>query len=478
MTDYLPLRYAFTFNPMVLPYLPGILSVIIVKHNPQEVTMNTRKSMQFVFAVVAGLSLAIMALSAAYAATTDDEVTVDLAITLKAPAHVAVDSQFTLNLAYANLGTSASPGDTWVQVTLPAGVAFVAAASQDGQPIPPDEIDGNILLWQVGSIPAGSCWEHIWITLHVDPNLPEETALPVTAEAGSSATDTDPDNNQAVSTSEVCDMAGSTHQAQVRQAKPGDEVLYTITLQLAQRNDPGATNQREVILTGILPPAEQARFLGWVGPVEGIQEGQTLRWQGRLRAGEPLQLQYRLGIEGDVPPGTGVVSRAQVSWTGGQMPLESSEVLTYLDPEDHMFGPGGGQSQYSYGVTLDVPPHAVTETTRFQFRPLFTLDPPPDVPPGWQFAHRAFELTAFQYGELHRFNQPITITVHYDHQNVAGLDPYTLRLWYRNTAGEPWAMLGEPSRYQNGQVSFQTDHFTEFVLLGQSYRLFLPGLHK
>lgn len=286
------------------------------------------------------------------------------------------------------------------------------------------------------------------------------------------------DNNLASATSEVCDMAGSTHQAQVRQAKPGDVVLFTITLQLSQRSGPGATDQREVTLIDILPPVEQARFLGWVGPVEGAFEGQTLRWQGRLRAGELLQLQFRMGIEGNVPPGTPVINRVNLSWQDGQMPLEPAEVSVYLDGGDHIFGPEGGQWQHAYGVTLDIPPHAVTETTRFQFRPLFTLDPPPNVPPGWQFAHRAFELTAFQFGELHRFNQPITITVNYDHQNVAGLDPYTLRLWYRNTTGEPWAMMGEPARHQNGQVSFETNHFTEFVLLGQSYRLFLPGLHK
>jgi hypothetical protein len=440
--------------------------------------MNTRKALHFVFALIAGLVLTTLALSVAHATATTEDAAVDLAVTLKTPAHVATDSQFTVNLAYTNLGTADSPGDTWVRVTLPDGVDFVAAAGQDGLPIPPDEINGSVLLWQVGSIPAGSCWNHIWITLHVDPNLPEETNLPFTAEAGSSATEADTDNNLASATSQVCDMAGSTHQAQVQQGKPGDVVLYTITLQLAKRNDPGATDQRDVTLIETLPPVEQARFLGWVGPVEGTQEGQTLRWQGRLSAGEPLQLQFRLGIEGNVPPGTEVVNRAQLSWQYGQIELEPAVISTYLDSGDYMIGPGGGQWQHAYGVTLDVPPHAITETTRFQFRPLFTLDPPVDVPPGWQFAHRAFELTAFQFGELHRFNQPVTITVSYNPENVAGLDPYTLRLWSRNSSGELWAMLGEPSRHQNGQVSFQTDHLTEYVLLGQSYRIFLPGVHK
>jgi hypothetical protein len=38
----------------------------------------------------------------------------------------------------------------------------------------------------------------------------------------------------------------------------------------------------------------------------------------------------------------------------------------------HLFGPNGGEWAHQYGVTLTVPPQAVTETTRFQFAPCRT----------------------------------------------------------------------------------------------------------
>ena len=50
------------------------------------------------------------------------------------------------------------------------------------------------------------------------------------------------------------------------------------------------------------------------------------------------------------------------------------------------------------------------------------------------YAQRAFELTAFRFVEVHQFGQPITV-----HYNVIGLKQETLRLWFRNGEGEPWA---------------------------------------
>jgi hypothetical protein len=84
-------------------------------------------------------------------------------------------------------------------------------------------------------------------------------------------------------------------------------------------------------------------------------------------------------------------------------------------------------------------------------------------------------VTAFRFGEVHQFHQPITITVHYSDTDVIGLNRETLRLWYRNGAGEPWAMLGEPVRVMSGTLSFTTDHFTQFALFAEgAYKVYLP----
>jgi hypothetical protein len=444
-----------------------------------EADMIRRSSTRISLVIALGLACALLVIGTALAGAAEEALSYDLEVTLQAPTHVAPNSQYRLNLRYTNLGNTASPDGTWVSVRLPAGVTFIQAADQDGQPLPPDQVAGQVLTWELGSLPTGDYHKHLWITLQVAPDLKEGDLLTAEAEIGPLEDDLNPDNNQAGAISEVCDMAGSTKQAQSGQVKSGDTVIYTVTLELARRSAPGAIQQRAITFTDLLPPAEQARFLGWVGVITGTQDGQTLRWQGTLHAGEPVRLQYRLGIPGDVPTGTLVTNRAYVHWQGGDLELAPASVAVVLGADDHMFGPQGGEWQHAYGVTLQVPPNAVTETTRFQFRPMFSQDPPPELPPGWQWAHRAFEITAFQFGELHRFNQPITITVAYTPQDIVGMNQKSLRLWYRNSSGEPWAMLGEPVRNQNGLVSFQTDHLTEFILLGQGeYRLFLPVLRR
>jgi hypothetical protein len=140
----------------------------------------------------------------------------------------------------------------------------------------------------------------------------------------------------------------------------------------------------------------------------------------------------------------------------------------------YMFGPNGGEWAHQYGVTLTVPPHAVTETTRFQFREMSQTEII-SGPPGLQYAHRAFELTAFRFGEVHQFGQPLTITLYYSDTDVIGLKRETLRLWSRNGEGEPWARLGEPVRVMSDTLIFTTTHFTQFVLFAEgANKVYLP----
>ena len=136
----------------------------------------------------------------------------------------------------------------------------------------------------------------------------------------------------------------------------------------------------------------------------------------------------------------------------------------------------GGQLRHQCGVTLTVPPGAVTDTTRFQFRPLFTNTRPTSPPGGLLFANRAFEMTAFRFGEhVRQFNRPLTITMNYTDTDVVGLKRETLRLWTRTSPGEPWAMLGEPARAMSRTLAFTTTHSTQFALFGETkYHAYLP----
>jgi len=95
------------------------------------------------------------------------------------------------------------------------------------------------------------------------------------------------------------------------------------------------------------------------------------------------------------------------------------------------------------------------------------------------YAQRAFELTAFRFGALHQFEQPLTITLHYSDTDVIGLKRETLRLWSRNSSGEPWARLGEPVRVMSGTLSFTTTHFTQFALFAEgAYKVHLPSIRR
>lgn len=401
---------------------------------------------------------------------------VDLSIDVNAPQHVAPGSTFVVNVSYANIGIEAAP-NAWVTATLPDGAQFVTSTDRWGAPLPPDSIDGNVLVWNVGPLPAGSCCGHILIAEQVNETLSEGTTLTNVASIATTAVESDTTNNTASAISVVCDMAGSVKQVHAGEVMPGDVLTYTITLNLARRSGPGPQDvqERMIELTDTLPFSHQVRFLGWTGEMTGTREGQVLRWQGRVRAGEPFTLQYRLGVEGIITPGAVITNVARLGWLTGYLQLGPVTTVVTLPHDARMIGPNGNEWRHEHGITLTVPPGAVSETTRFQFKPLFTDTQVVSGPPGLIFAHRAFELTAFHFQDMHQFGQPLTITLNYSDTDVAGLKRETLRLWTRSGPGEPWAILGEPARVMSSTLVFTTTHFSQFGLFGEgAYRAYLP----
>jgi hypothetical protein len=374
--------------------------------------------------------------------------------------------------------------DGWVRVTLPEGTQFVSAAYAGGEPRPPDEVDGNVLTWDVRPLVANSVWGHILVYVQVDEGLAEGETLDVLAEIGGSAPESETDNNTVTMSSTVYDMGGAMKRVHVRQAMPADVLEYTITVDLPQQG--GGGTAQWVTVTDTLPAQDQARFLGWSGEVRGtLIEGHKLRWQGQVQAGEPVQLRYRLGVEGDVPPGTVLANVAVLGWHGRQMQLGPVGTVVTVPHGVMGLGPGqGGEVEHRYGVTLTVPRGAVTDTTRFQLGPLPPDAPPIEPPGGLRFANRAFEIKAYRFGEpVGRFQAPLTITAHYSETDVAGLRRETLRLWTRSGPGEPWAMLGEPLPSRPGTIVHTTTHLSEFALFGEpeeqgTHWLYLPMIAR
>jgi len=424
---------------------------------------------------LAGVVLTASGLSAAAAAGQ-----VDLTLDLNAPTHVAASSTFVVRIGYFNFGTEVAP-DAWVTATLPAGAQFVTATNRWGAPLPPDATDGDVLTWYFArplcQWPADACCGHILITLQPDETLLEGELLTTTAAIATTAVESDTANNTASVTSVVCDMAGSTKQVQAQHVMPGDVLTYTITISPARRLSGGA-DTRWVTLTDTLPFSHQVRFLGWSGTLTGtMMDGHRLRWQGQVRAGQPLTVQYRLGVEGVITPGTVITNVARLGW--GEQHMQLGPVTTVVTLPHGALALGanqGGQLHHQYGVTLSVPPGAVTDTTRFQFRPLFTDTRPIGPPGGLLFANRAFEMTAFRFGEnVRQFKRPLTVTMNYTDTDVVGLKRETLRLWTRSGPGESWAMLGEPARVMSGALTFTTTHFTQFALFGEAaHHAYLP----
>ena len=270
-------------------------------------------------AVGAGLALVLLLLSGIAPATSAAEFAlfgqaaaaalVDLQVGAIAPELVDVDATYAVNVSYANTGWVRSL-DNWVRVTLPAGTQFVEATYAGGEPRPPDEIDESRLTWRLPLLVANSAWGHIIVELKTDKDLAEGTTLDVLAEIGGSAPDSEPENNAVTVTSTVQDMGGAMKRVHVRQAMPADVLEYTITVDL-----PGQGGGKQwVTMTDTLPAPSQVRFLGWIGTPSGtLIEGHKLRWQGEVEPGDPVQLRYRLGVEGDVPPGATLSNVATLS---------------------------------------------------------------------------------------------------------------------------------------------------------------------
>jgi hypothetical protein len=253
---------------------------------------------------------------------------------------------------------------------------------------------------------------------------------------------------------------------------------HAITITVSRARESAGNPWEWVVVTDRIPFSHQVRFLGWSGAVTGtMHDANMLRWEAQVQSGQPLQLQYRLGVEGVVTPGTPITNVAMLQWRNQIMQLGPVTTVVTLPHGALGLGPNeGGQVHHRYGVTLTVPPGAITDTTRFQIGPLCTATHPTDPPGGLLFAHRAFEMNAFRFGEpVGQFNHPLTITMNYTDTAVQGLKRETLRLWTRSGPGEPWAMLGEPARVMSGAMVYTTTHLSEFALFGRgAYQFHLP----
>jgi len=122
---------------------------------------------------------------------------------------------------------------------------------------------------------------------------------------------------------------------------------------------------------------------------------------------------------------------------------------------------------------VQVPPGAVTDTVTLRYVPILTVTNEPD---SFHFAGFAFSLNVYRNGVAapgYRFAQPVTITVNYADDDIAGLDEGTLTLHTWN--GSAWVDAAESctpvSTYQRNPLdnwlSVAICHLSELALFAR-----------
>jgi hypothetical protein len=149
-----------------------------------------------------------------------------------------------------------------------------------------------------------------------------------------------------------------------------------------------------------------------------------------------------------------------------------STTLVYTDPQ-------GSPTR------LEVPAGAVTETVALVFTAVALPTEP--ISPGLRFAGHAFDLDAYQDGELipgFSFKTTVTLTIVYSDTDVAGVVEDTLALF--RWTGDEWEEIGTrpPETYtldiENNILTAYLLGFSRFGQFGTGveHRLFLPLVLK
>jgi peptide/nickel transport system substrate-binding protein len=150
---------------------------------------------------------------------------------------------------------------------------------------------------------------------------------------------------------------------------------------------------------------------------------------------------------------------------------------------------GGGSLSYedTQGMitTVQVPPSAVTENTTLAYVPLAAVTPPQN----FAYAGLAFDLNALVGGVLQKgfvFEKPVTLTVDYTDEQIAGLNENALMLYYWDEAKQSWKDAAETcspaSTYtrqpSENRLSVQICHLSRFALFQPNYPLYLPVVRR
>ena len=134
----------------------------------------------------------------------------------------------------------------------------------------------------------------------------------------------------------------------------------------------------------------------------------------------------------------------------------------------------GGYLSASFGisVSLTFPPGAVTEPVEVTLRPLENGH----ATGNFQVVGRLFQITAqtLSGAPVTTFNQPFLLTIRYAAlPSGEAVAPY---LYYWKMPSGGWEEISASHNPTTRTLTAVLDHLTEFAVMQESYRLFLPSV--
>jgi hypothetical protein len=116
-------------------------------------------------------------------------------------------------------------------------------------------------------------------------------------------------------------------------------------------------------------------------------------------------------------------------------------------------------------TTLAFPPNAVSEPVTVTLKLIASQA----KPTRFSFLGQRFsiEATAQDGTPVTTFSEPFTMTIHYDDDDVAGMDEASLAVHYWNESLEQWEEIPAEVNQDTNTITCVLDHLTDFAVLGE-----------
>ncbi len=230
----------------------------------------------------------------------------------------------------------------------------------------------------------------------------------------------------------------------------------------------------EATIAGLICAKHQLYDMGWIyGPgAQGIVNSLDAKLEAAQRTydrGQPHTVANILNAfvhEVEAQTGKHITAEAAA------ILIRGAQYITNRLAQQIAVSPGfGGRLRSADGVvSVDFAPGAVAELAVASYRPVTeTLPMPPSC------VGPVFDLSAAWYGSgasVESFQRPVTITVRYEEDDLAGASESRLALHYWDGSG--WVEVPTTVEADRDQAVGVVNHFTIYALLERRHIVYLP----